>query len=180
MTDIPSEIPAELRAGDTHKWTRSHPSYPASAGWVMAYVLVGPAGVFNFAATADGDDFAITVAASVSATWAAGVYTLTESVTLAGERYSTATKSVRVLANLAGAVAASDTRSHARRMLDAIEAWLELKAPTSESVEIAGRKISNYPLVDLLALRDKYRFEVSLESGVKPGGFGRKVLVRFG
>ena len=83
-----------------------------------------------------------------------------------------------MLANLVGA-SAGDTRSHAQKMLDAIEAWLESKAPTAASVEIAGRKISNYPLADLLALRSKYKFEVSQETGIATGKRGSKLLVRF-
>lgn len=178
MTQTSADIPAELRAGDTAKWQRSFPDYPASAGWALSYTIAGSGGVFSASATADGDGFAITIAATTTATYAAGRYQITEYVSKAGERYTLNTRPLRILPNLVGS-AAADTRSHARKMLDSIEAWLESKAPTAASVEIAGRKISNYPLNELLALRSKYQFEVNQESQAITGKRGSKLLVRF-
>lgn len=178
MTDISADIPAELRAGDTVKWQRSFSDYPASASWVLSYTIAGSGGVFTFNGTASGDDFAIAIASATSEGWPAGSYRITEYVTKAGERFTLNTRPLKILANLVGA-SASDQRSHARKMLDAIEAWLESKAPTAASVEIAGRKISNYPLADLMALRSKYQFEVNQESQPVSGKRGTKLLVRF-
>ena len=179
MTDISAELPSEIRAGDTAKWQRSFADYPANDSWVLAYTLIGVGGAYNFSGTANGADFLVTVSAASSTGYAPGLYTLTEYVSKAGERYTLNTKSLRILPNLAAAVAASDNRSHAQKMLDAIEAWLESKAPTSASVEIAGRKISNYPLADLLSLRDKYKFELRLENNAAAGNGMPKLLVRF-
>lgn len=176
MTEFANEIPVELRAGDTLKWTRTLPAYPASDGWALSYSLVGRTGAHTFSGTADGDGFAVTVSATTSANFTAGRYRLTEYVTKGTERFTTATKDVTVLANLAGATTAADTRSHAQKMLDAIEAYLESKAPTAASVEIAGRKISNYPLTDLLALRSKYQNEVAIEARLASGLGGLGVV----
>lgn len=178
MTELSTEIPAEIRAGDTAKWQRSFADYLASDAWVLTYTMVGTGGAFNFTGTAAGADFAVTVAAAVTVTWPAGTYQLTESVSKAGERFTLSSKSIRVLENLVGAVA-GDKRSHCQKMLDSIEAWLESKAPTAALVEIAGRKIQNYALVDLLALRSKYQFEVAQEKRLSSGFGGAKLLVRF-
>lgn len=178
MTELSAAIPAELRAGDTGKWQRSFSDYPATAGWVLAYTIAGTGGVFTVTATASGDNFLATIAAATSAAFPAGSYQITEYVTKGLERFTLNTQPLRILANLVGA-SPSDTRSHARKMLDAIEAWLESKAPTAASVEIAGRKISNYPLADLMALRSKYQFEVNQESQPIAGKRGNKLLVRF-
>lgn len=181
MTEFANEIPVELRAGDTLKWTRSLPDYPASAGWALSYSLVGKNGAHSFNGTADGDGFDVTVSATASSSYAAGRYRLTEFVTKGTERFTTATKDVTVLANLAGATAAVDTRSHAQKVLDAIEAYLETGAPTAASVEIAGRKISNYPLADLLTLRSRYQSEVAMEKRLASGQGGLGVVfARFG
>ena len=177
MTEISADIPAELRAGDTAKWQRSFSDYPASAGWALSYTLAGSAGVFSANAAADGDGFLVTIAATTTTAWPAGSYQITEYVTLGLERYTLNTRPLRILANLVGS-AAADTRSHARKMLEAIEAYLENKAPTAASVEIAGRKIVNYSLTELLALRSQYRFEVNQESRLG-NKFGSKLLVRF-
>jgi hypothetical protein len=178
MTELSTTIPAEIRAGDTAKWQRSGGDYPASAGWALVYTLVGSAGAFNFPGAASGADFTVTVSATITATWPAGVYAITESVSKSGERYTLSSKSIRVLENLVGAIA-GDKRSHAQKMLDSIEAWLESKAPTAALVEIAGRKIQNYALSDLLALRDKYKFEVAKELRLASGSGIGKLLVRF-
>jgi hypothetical protein len=70
---------------------------------------------------------------------------------------------VRVLPNLAAATAGADLRTHAEKVLAGIEAYLEGKASSgwAASLEIAGRKLSEYALAELLKLRDTYRAEVS-------------------
>ena len=64
--DIPENEPDTLRAGDTWKWTRTLADYPASA-WTLKYRFKSAAGGFEITATASGDSYAITVAASTSA-----------------------------------------------------------------------------------------------------------------
>jgi hypothetical protein len=173
--DIPSTPPAELRAGDTAKWRRELPDYPASASWQLKVTLVGQQGAHTVTADADGDAFVFTLLASITAAWVAGRYVRTEYVTNGTERYTIETGEILLLQDLAVATGAVDTRSHARKVLDAIEAWLESKAPTAGLVEVAGRKVQNYPLADLLALRDRYRAEVRRETAGP--GHGR-LLVR--
>jgi hypothetical protein len=173
--DIPSTPPAELRAGDTAKWRRELPDYPASASWQLKVTLVGQQGAHTVTADAAGDAFVFTLPASTTAGWTAGRYVRTEYVTNGTERYTVDTGEVVLLPDLAAATAAIDTRSHARKVLDAIETWLESRAPTAGAFEHAGIKIQNYPLADLLALRDRYRAEVRRETAGP--GHGR-LLVR--
>lgn len=158
MADVPSKPPQELRAGDTAQWRRSLPAYPAGDGWLLKYTLMGTAGAYNFDADIDadidGDDYQVTVAASVTKDWAPGRYMLTEYVTKDSDRYTLATTNTKVLPDLAGGTTPTDTRTHARKVLDSIEAWLESAAPIAGAVEIAGRKIQNYPLAELIALRE--------------------------
>lgn len=166
--DIPSSPPAQLRAGDTAKWTRALADYLASDGWQLKYTLVATGGAYNFDATADGDGFAVNVPMATTADWVPGRYVLTEYVTNGTERATIGTSELQVLADLAAASEPADTRSHARKVLDAIEAWIESRAPTQASFEVAGRKLQNYPIGELLALRDRYRAEVRRET--HPGG----------
>lgn len=176
--EIPVVVPNEVRAGDTVKFRRELSDYPASAGWVLSYQLINSTTAHSFTATADGDVHAVTVAAATTATWAAGDYKIHETVALAGERYTLAVKVVRVLPDLAAA-ATADIRTHARKVLDAIEAWLEAKAPTAASFEVAGRKLAQYPLPELLALRDRYRAEVTREQRTEAGRPPVRLLTRF-
>ena len=95
------------------------------AGWALQYTLVSTTAAYSIIATASGDDYAITVPASTTTAWAAGRYALTEYVTDGTERYTLATSTVMIAANLAAASAGIDNRTHARKVLDSIEAWLE-------------------------------------------------------
>lgn len=178
MVDIPNRVPAELRAGDTARWTRELSDYPASQGWSLGYKLVTSTAVYSFSASANGDAFDITVAAATTAAWTAGLYQMQEYVSKAGERYTLGTTPLRILPDLAALASGLDVRSHARKVLDAINAWLEAKAPTAASFEIAGRKLQNYSLADLLALRDRYRAEVAREDQVASGGVPARLLTR--
>jgi hypothetical protein len=61
-------------------------------------------------------------------------------------------------------------------MLDAINAWMESKAPVAGSMEINGRKIAYFPLPDLLKLRDRYRAEVAREETGAGKTVGTRIL----
>lgn len=178
--EIPSTIPLEIRAGDTVRWRRELADYPASAGWLLSYAFVGATSVHPAQAVADGVAHVVTLSAATTATWAAGTYRVQEYVSKDTERFSLSAVTVRVLPDLMAATAGMDTRTHARKVLDSIEAWLESKAPTAGAIEIAGRKVANYPITDLLALRDRYRAEVRREEAAEKGlGTGGRLYTRF-
>lgn len=173
MADIPpSIIPAQITAGDTAVWSRSGGNYRASDGWTLSYAFVGIASVYSAHADADGDDYLVTIAATATLGWQPGAYTVQEYVTKGDERHTLSTARLQVLPNLAAATAGMDTRSHAQKVLDAINAWLETKAPVYGAMEINGRKISYYPVADLLKLRDRFRREVLTEQRLASGRLG--------
>lgn len=177
----PTSVPATLTAGDTAIWQRSFDDYPASDGWVLSYTFIGNPDLYSFAgAIADGDAFDVTIPAATTAAWVAGVYTVQESVTKAGERHTPGTTRLRITADLASLSAGLDTRSHAQKMLDAINAWLESEAPWAASLEFNGRKLANHSVPDILTLRDRYRMEVANEASAANGGTrGTRILTRF-
>src|SRR5687768_10887976 len=80
--------PTTFTAGDTVAWTRSLADYPASAGWVLNYRFINSAARFDVVGSASGDDHAMSVAAAVSADYAAGTYTWQAFVTKDSERYT--------------------------------------------------------------------------------------------
>lgn len=178
MPDIPTAVPSSLAAGDTVTWRRSLPDYPPTDGWTLRYTLIGAGAAYSITAAADGADWLVSVAAAVTSGWAAGRYTVQEWVAKGAERYSLAQTALCITPDLAAASIGADLRTHARKVLDAIEAWLESRAPTAAQIEVAGRKISNYPLPDLLALRDRYRAEVLREEAAAAGRCGARLLVR--
>jgi len=118
MTLASTAEPSVLVAGDTWTWRREDLAhYPASAGWSLSYQLVNSAQRYSFNATADGDAFTVTVAASTTAINVGGLYTLAGQVPKASEKHTVFTGSVCIKPDLAGASVAIDTRSHARKVL---------------------------------------------------------------
>lgn len=181
MIDVPTTEPREVRAGMTWKWKRNDLSadYPAST-WTLTYwwKKTGASGAnFSIVATADGADFAVTVTAATTAGYTAGSYTWSAVVTAGTEAYEVDHGTCELLARYDSA-ANLDDRSHAKTVLDAIEAVIEGRASKDqEEYSIGGRSLKRTPIKDLIALRTHYRAEVQAESIAERGG-GGKLLVK--
>lgn len=156
--------PGRVTAGDTVTWTKSLSDYPASAGWVLAYTLINSAAKITLTATASGDDHLVTAAAATTANWAAGTYSWMATVTKAAERYTIGQGTLVIAPNLA-ALTTSDTRSSARKALDAVNTLLENYGSKAymQGYEIAGRRMQFSSPGDFLAYRDKLLAEVARE-----------------
>lgn len=184
--DIPTTEPAELRVGDTWKWTKTLADYPASA-WTLKYRFKSPVGGFEITSSASGDDYSVTVAASATAAYVAGDYSWVAWVEGgSSEKYTVDTGTTTLAPDYRGtatAATALDDRSHARKVLAAIEAVLESRATKDqESYEIAGRSLKRTPIGDLLKLRQHYKAEAAAEAAAEAiqngTGTGRKIQFR--
>lgn len=166
--DIPTTEPVQLRAGDTWKWTKTLEDYPASV-WALVYQFKSAAGGFEVAASASGDDHAVTVDAATSAAVAAGQYAWMAWVESGDEKYTVGSGTVQVLPDYRSGTAtdALDDRSHARKMLDSIEAWLESRDPAVAEYEIAGRRMKYTPIAELIKLRNRYANELAAEAAAQ-------------
>jgi hypothetical protein len=183
VADIPTNEPAELRSGDTWKWTRSLADYPASA-WALKYRFKSPTSGFEITATTSGNDYAITVTAATTAAYAAGTYTWIAWVEGGtSEKYTVDTGVMAVDADYRSgtATAALDDRSHARKTLAAIESWIESRNPGVAEYEIAGRRMKYIPVSDLLKLRQSYKSEVAAEEAADAiaNGLGTSRRIQF-
>lgn len=184
----------ELRAvyaGDTITWLRTLPDYP-SPGYVLHYAFSNADGVIKFDATAESGAHRVTVAPAVSADWRPGRYDWIAYVTnSAGLRQVVAQGAILIRAN-PSTTQALDGRSHARRMLDAIEAALELRATSDQldmvravfgqrSIERSQGQTGGNPA--LIVARDKYKAEVAAEERaaavLRGEKSGTKLHVRF-
>lgn len=125
--------PQQLTAGDSISWKISLADFPASGGWYLKYTLLSSAGKISIQSTADGDDHLVQVTATTSAAWVAGTYTMQRMVTNNTDRYTLDTRTVQILPDLSAASGATDTRTQARRALDAINAVLEGRASRSDA-----------------------------------------------
>jgi hypothetical protein len=179
---IPHDEPPRLHAGDTAKWLKALPDYPASDGWVLSYALVNSLRRISFSASASADEHLVNVPAATTALWVAGSYSWRAQVTLASDVFTVAGGSIQVVPAFN---TATDGRSAARRMLDAVQAALEGRAVSGvNDLVIGGRSVKYMPVPDLLVLRDRLRLDVAreeaagrAEQGLAPRG---RVVVRFG
>lgn len=183
--DIPTSEPSALRSGDTWKWTKSLADYPASAGWTLKYRFKNAAGGFEIVASASGDDHAVSVAAATTSGYATGSYSWMAWVEGgSSEKYTVDTGVLTVNADYrAGTNSAAtplDDRTHARIVLDAIEAVIQNRATRDqESYEIAGRSLKRTPIADLLKLRQHYKAEVAAQDAASALGLGTGRRIQF-
>jgi hypothetical protein len=163
--EIPTAEPPVITAGDTIRWQISLPDYPASAGWTLKYALVSAAGKHDVTSIAAGADHLVEIAAATSAGYAAGLYQYQKYVEKGAgetlERITLDLGTLTVARSLAALATATDTRSFARRALDAIEAVIENRAGRSDKeyeIDHGGsrQRLESLPLLDLLAARDRF------------------------
>lgn len=149
----------QLRVGDTVDFNTEQ---PAHQGRSLSIALVGPQTIIiNGSEIGTTGNFAFNVSSAVTAAWTAGLYFWTLLSVLGGERITVDSGSTQILPDITLVAAPLDMRSHAGRMLDAIEAILEGRiVKDAESYMIRGRSLTRIPMPELMTLRDKYRAEV--------------------
>lgn len=176
--------PSRVTAGDSISWLKSLSDYPASSGWVLAYTFINSAAKITATATASGADHLVSISAATSAGWVAGTYTWQATATKAAERYTVGTGALVVLPNLAAATT-YDTRSSARKALDAVNLLLETYGAKAyqHSYEIAGRRQQFQTPGDFMAFRSRLMAEVATEENAARINAGlsprNQVAVRF-
>jgi hypothetical protein len=171
--------PTTIIAGDFVTWSRSLPDYPAPL-YVLSYAIVGSAGTMAVTASADGTDHLIEIegdsqtgppAVVGTEDWAAGLYRWTAYVTevATSRRTTIGTGSLTVEADPA-TQSATDTRSHARKVVDELERILESpKKLAQQSVTVDGKTLQWRDIDQLHSLLSKYRADVQREDAVASG-----------
>lgn len=168
------ETPSAIIIGDTVKFTVSLSDYPAPA-WTLHY-KIGFATPLDTSSTPSGTDHLINISATASSAWVEGEYNIQLYVTDGTDVHTVHTGRV-ILKNI-------NSKSHARKVLDAINARLENRASQEQSeYEVNGRRIKFISHDELIKLRSFYLREVANEEAkerIASGmGSGRKVMVRF-
>lgn len=184
---IPTSEPSTLRAGDTWAWTRSLSDYPASA-WTLKYQFKSAAGGFSITATADGDDYAVSVGAATTAGYHSFRGAMSWIAWVEGgssEKYTVDTGTITIDPDYRNgtSTAAFDDRTHAQIVLDAIEAVIEGRATKDQDeLQIAGRLLKRTPIPTLLKMRQHYKTEAAsqktAEAIANGSGIGRKIQFR--
>lgn len=180
----PTQVPRQLIAGDTWAWERSLADYPAGT-YTAVWYFEGAAGSFSVTAGVNGAAHTGSVSAAASAAYGPGRYKWSLVATKVADSTRTTAEDGRVEIVMDPAAAGrADRRTHARKVLDAIEAVIEGRASQDQqSYALSGRSLSRTPIPELLVLRDRYKAEVKREeraeriaSGLPAGG---RVMVRF-
>lgn len=167
MPDVPTQEPRELRNGDTWKWRREDLSdYPAPT-WALRYYFKNATSHFEIVSAADGVNHAVTVDSVTTGGYTAGAYNWVAYVELVGsspvERYQVDQGTFRALPSFANA-SPLDTRSHARKVYEAICAVLERRATMDqEEYKIGDRELKRTPLPELVRLKQQYGTAVQAE-----------------
>lgn len=179
--------PLELRAGDTIQWQRTDlvDRYPSDDGWNLKYHYSNKDHAFTVTATATpgAKTFDILISATDSAAYNPGVYTWVARVDKAQEEFTVDEYRAEVRPNLSSGSPVDD-RTHAEKVLSAIEAVIERRASIDQqNYTIGGRSLGRTPLADLIELRNTYRAEVDRlirEDKLRRGlSSGQKITTRF-
>jgi hypothetical protein len=178
---IPTSEPTSARAGDTWQWTRDLPDFPAP--WTLVYTFWTSAAAFSLTAASSGSTHTVTASATATAAYAAGRYSWTARVSSGTTQLTIASGVLHVLPAVGLAM---DTRSHARRMLDSINAILEGRA-TDGDLDVMrtqhGEHSTAWDPEALMRIRSQYAAVVASEDGAaaiaRGDNPGRHIRVRF-
>ena len=181
---IPTSEPPFARAGDTWEWQKTLPDFPADTH-TLTYTLFNAAGVETITATADGAVHVVDVAPATTAAYDPGRYDWIAQASDGADKYTVGKGAITVQPDLSAATT-YDGRTHARKMLDAINAVLEGRGTNADLDlvrSVRGGRDSQREPEHLLKLRQHYANAVKAEDDAvamaNGQGTGRFIQTRF-
>lgn len=185
MPEPLTRVPREIVRLSTPSWRFEDPEFSPVDGWTVEYFFEGPSEL-NITAAADGAGHLVELTAlqTAIATGTYGWQAIASRATPTLERVLVGTGRTDVLLNFGVDTTAASQKTHAARMVEAIEAQLEGRATDGQkSMSINGRSLDRIPVLELMELRRTYRMELrseeaALAQGATPGK-RRRVKVRF-
>jgi len=163
--EIPTIEPVSAVCGDTWSWKKTLSDYPAPT-WTLTYYLRSREGEQNFNATASGTDHLVSVTAAATAAYKAGRYGWTAVVTSGAERHTVGQGELVVLADPSKTGMGQDPRSHARKVLEALEAAIEGSATGGQMDLVSytiGSRARQRDSAKLLPWLNRYKVIVAAE-----------------
>lgn len=186
MPPVVYDEPSQFTIGDTLSFRKILADYPPSEGWSLSYSLriLETGSALDISASVDGQEYVINVTRQTTDDWDAGTYAIQGFVDNGSSRFQVYDGFIEALPNLSAIATAVDLRSHARKVLDNIEAVLEGRAThdvlESHIGDTTFRRLTPGQLMDM---RNKYLVELDKEerrARVKAGkASGRKIYTRF-
>lgn len=151
-------LPKQIRAGDSLKFTDSVPNYPAPT-WTLIYTIATEDLIINISSSASGEDHEFAELPAVTTRWQAGKYRYQATISDGTDRFTVGSGTVEIQADFA--TSGQGELRHVEKTIKAIEALLENKATVDQqNYSIAGRSLARYTIPELLAWRDKYKAEL--------------------
>jgi hypothetical protein len=168
--NYPTQEPDVLVVGDRWVWRRPDlvADYP-TADYALTYEFHEDSGgggshKFTITATETTTDYLIEIASATTAAYSTGEYNWYAFITRSSDSQRIAIDEGHTKIELNFANTNADNRSHAKKVLDAIQATIEGRASQDQmSYSIAGRSLSRMSIDDLLKFRDRYRAEYNRE-----------------
>ena len=186
--NFPTQVPSELQLGDFWAWKRDdlasdYPVADYSLSYEFNLIDGSTAANFTLTATESGNEYIISTSSTTSYTlrnynWISYITRSSDSARVKLEEGY-----VEIQDNYA--TTSNSVRSHAKKILDAVEAVLENRASMDQqSMSIAGRSLSRMSITDLMTFRDRYKAEYLKEvkiARIKNGlASGNTIKVNFG
>ena len=160
------------------KWSESPADFPVAESWALTVVLRGP-GVLEVAAAPSGSRYDVTLSAAATARLGAGVYQAALVASKDAERYTVATWSLTVAADVPAADAGELTR-FPEKLLPLVEQEILNRVGGQRSIErytLFGRTFDKVTLRELYTLRGKLK--AAIAAAQRPGMFGVPIGARF-
>lgn len=185
-------VPVSTYAGDSLDLLISLADYPASAGWALTYNFrkggdtpESGGSEISFTSTESGSNHLFNILSTTTAGWLPGDYKGVGRVSLGTKVVTVWKGSLEILPDLAEQTDNFDTRTHAKKCLDALNAMIEGKATRDVlNTTIAGQSIGRMTWQDLLSAQAHFQNlvdgEVAAENAANGLGNSRNVLIRFG
>lgn len=193
---VAEKEPLKFIIGTTVIWKRTDMQSDFPGGtWTLTYDFIMDGEHFQVEAADDSDDFLVTIAIAVTELLTAGIYKWTAFVDDGTVRYAIDDYGYRghgtleVLADYGDETDGLDDRSHAKKVLDDLEAVLEGKASQDKlahSYTLNGetQSMTKMTWTELREARDAYKREYKAEQDAEKvargEASGRKIKVRFG
>jgi hypothetical protein len=172
--NYPTQEPDLLVIGDRWTWRRPDlvADYP-TADYALTYEFHEDSGgggshKFTITATETTTDYIVEIASATTASYTAGEYNWYAFITRSSDSQRIAIDEGHTKLELDFTNTNADNRSHAKKVLDAIQAVLENRASQDQmAYSIAGRSLSRMSIDDLMRFRDRYRAEYNREIKLK-------------
>ena len=166
-TNYPAVEPETLYLGDRWTWKRTNlTDYPV-ASYALTYNFRTDAST-AFAITAseatDPEEYLVEVASATTAAYTAGLYYWSAFITRSSDSERIQVSNGQTDIKVNRATSATDPRSEARIVLEAIEAVIQKRASVDQSsMSIAGRSLSRMTPDELFKYRNEYAYKVRME-----------------